>query len=63
MSRDLQEFLPDDSAIYGSVALHACWNMQKEQIPVPPVVMFLQFLLLGVRHMWDVAFFKLLHGF
>jgi len=38
MSRDLQGFLPDDSAIYGSVALEACWNMQKEQILVPPVV-------------------------
>jgi RsiW-degrading membrane proteinase PrsW (M82 family) len=38
MSRDLQGFLPDDSAIYGSVALHAWWNMWKEQIPVLPVV-------------------------
>jgi len=38
MSRDLQGFLPDDSVIYGSVALHAWWNMWKEQIPVLPVV-------------------------
>jgi len=34
----LQGFLPDDSAIYGSVALHAYWNMGKEKFPVPPVV-------------------------
>jgi len=38
MIRDLQGFLPDDSAIYGNVALHACWNMRKEKIPVPTVM-------------------------
>jgi hypothetical protein len=38
MIRDLQGFLPDAGAIYGSVALHAYWNMGKEKFPVPPVV-------------------------
>jgi hypothetical protein len=38
MSRDLQGFLPDDSAIYGSVALPVFWNMRKGQIQVPAVV-------------------------
>jgi hypothetical protein len=38
MSRDLQGFLPDDSVIYGNVALPACLNMWQEQISVSPVV-------------------------
>jgi hypothetical protein len=57
MSRDLQSFLPYDSAIYGSVALPTCWNMWKEQMPVPPVVNVPAIPAAWIRPMQDVAFF------